>query len=280
MGRSPCCSKEGLNRGAWTALEDKILTAYIKAHGEGKWRNLPKRAGLKRCGKSCRLRWLNYLRPDIKRGNISNDEEELIIRLHKLLGNRWSLIAGRLPGRTDNEIKNYWNTTLVKKANAQSASLQSKIKSPTKCRPITTEPTTVDQSSPTASRVIRTKATRCTKVMIALESPPPLELQVPTTNQLQVSDLSPAFCSGDDGQELHNLEQDASQFFNFNFQASNGSELQVDYDEYNQDLGIPVHSTTLEEPMFKEWNTDSILEGNATLDLEAITSLLDSAEWP
>ncbi|XP_042377924.1 transcription factor MYB3-like [Zingiber officinale] len=71
--------------------------------------------GLKRSGKSCRLRWLNYLRPDIKRGNISDDEEALIIRLHKLLGNRWSLIARRLPGRTDNEIKNYWNTTLVKK---------------------------------------------------------------------------------------------------------------------------------------------------------------------
>ncbi|PKI75708.1 hypothetical protein CRG98_003903 [Punica granatum] len=88
MGRSPCCSKEGLNRGAWTAQEDKILCDYIKAHGEGRWRNLPKRAGLKRCGKSCRLRWLNYLRPDIKRGNISPDEEELIIRLHKLLGNR------------------------------------------------------------------------------------------------------------------------------------------------------------------------------------------------
>ncbi|PKI70085.1 hypothetical protein CRG98_009548 [Punica granatum] len=91
MGRSPCCSKEGLNRGAWTAMEDKILTAYIRAHGEGKWRNLPKRAGLKRCGKSCRLRWLNYLRPDIKRGNISRDEEELIIRLHNLLGNRCPL---------------------------------------------------------------------------------------------------------------------------------------------------------------------------------------------
>ncbi|KAK8660819.1 hypothetical protein V6N13_051727 [Hibiscus sabdariffa] len=107
MGRSPCSSKEELNKGAWTALEDKLLTSYIQAHGEGKWRNLPKRAGLKRCGKSCRLRWLNYLRPDIKRGNISHDEEELIIRLHTLLGNRWSLIAGRLPGRTDNEIKNY-----------------------------------------------------------------------------------------------------------------------------------------------------------------------------
>ncbi|KAL1805205.1 hypothetical protein ACET3Z_028273 [Daucus carota] len=116
MGRSPCCSKVGLNRGVWTSDEDKILTDYIQLHGEGRWRNLPKRAGLMRCGKSCRLRWLNYLRPDIKRGNISDDEEDLIIRLHKLLGNRWSLIAGRLPGRTDNEIKNYWNTSLRKKA--------------------------------------------------------------------------------------------------------------------------------------------------------------------
>ncbi|GLT56010.1 hypothetical protein SLA2020_290840 [Shorea laevis] len=122
MGRSPCCAKEGLNRGAWTAMEDKMLKEYIKIHGEGQWRNLPKRAGLKRCGKSCRLRWLNYLRPDIKRGNITHDEEELIVRLHKLLGNRWSLIAGRLPGRTDNEIKNYWNTKISKKIQATGAS--------------------------------------------------------------------------------------------------------------------------------------------------------------
>ncbi|GLJ29743.1 hypothetical protein SUGI_0586940 [Cryptomeria japonica] len=115
MVRSPCCSKMGLNQGAWTAKEDLILSQYIKTHGNGGWRSLPKKAGLNRCGKSCRLRWLNYLRPDIKRGNISSDEEELIIRLHRLLGNRWSLIAGRLPGRTDNEIKNYWNTHLRKK---------------------------------------------------------------------------------------------------------------------------------------------------------------------
>nr|XP_043627825.1 transcription factor MYB1-like [Erigeron canadensis] len=115
MGKSPCCSMIGLTKGSWTASEDKILSDYIKLHGEGRWRQLPLKAGLKRCGKSCRLRWLNYLKPDIKRGNISCDEEDLIIRLHKLLGNRWSLIAGRLPGRTDNEIKNYWNTTLAKK---------------------------------------------------------------------------------------------------------------------------------------------------------------------
>ncbi|VFQ83086.1 unnamed protein product [Cuscuta campestris] len=115
MGRAPCCSKEGLKKGPWSTKEDSLLTNYIQQHGEGQWRALPKKAGLLRCGKSCRLRWMNYLRPGIKRGNFTTDEEDLIVRLHSLLGNRWSLIAGRLPGRTDNEIKNYWNTHLVKK---------------------------------------------------------------------------------------------------------------------------------------------------------------------
>ncbi|KAJ6695260.1 MYB-RELATED PROTEIN 308-LIKE [Salix koriyanagi] len=115
MGRAPCCSKVGLQRGPWTSREDTLLINYIQAHGEGHWRSLPKKAGLLRCGKSCRLRWMNYLRPDIKRGNITPDEDDLIIRLHSLLGNRWSLIAGRLPGRTDNEIKNYWNSRLGKR---------------------------------------------------------------------------------------------------------------------------------------------------------------------
>ncbi|CAN7033873.1 hypothetical protein BRARA_H01853 [Brassica rapa] len=115
MGRSPCCEKAHTNKGAWTKEEDERLTAYIKAHGEGCWRSLPKAAGLLRCGKSCRLRWINYLRPDLKRGNFTEDEDELIIKLHSLLGNKWSLIAGRLPGRTDNEIKNYWNTHIRRK---------------------------------------------------------------------------------------------------------------------------------------------------------------------
>nr|AEC11088.1 MYB transcription factor PA1 [Diospyros kaki] len=119
MGRAPCCSKVGLHRGPWTGKEDALLTKYIQVHGEGSWRSLPKKAGLLRCGKSCRLRWMNYLRPDIKRGNITPDEDDLIIKMHALLGNRWSLIAGRLPGRTDNEIKNYWNTHLSKRLRSQ-----------------------------------------------------------------------------------------------------------------------------------------------------------------
>ncbi|KAI3917295.1 hypothetical protein MKX01_000072 [Papaver californicum] len=115
MGRSPCCEKAHTNKGAWTKEEDQRLINYINTHGEGCWRSLPKSAGLLRCGKSCRLRWINYLRPDLKRGNFTEEEDELIIKLHSLLGNKWSLIAGRLPGRTDNEIKNYWNTHIKRK---------------------------------------------------------------------------------------------------------------------------------------------------------------------
>ncbi|XP_047320214.1 transcription factor MYB1-like [Impatiens glandulifera] len=104
----------GVRKGAWTAEEDTILSGYILKHGEGNWHLIPKNAGLNRCRKSCRLRWLNYLSPHIKRGAFAYDEIDLIIRLHNLLGNRWSLIAGRIPGRTANDVKNFWNSRLKK----------------------------------------------------------------------------------------------------------------------------------------------------------------------
>ncbi|CAF1844231.1 transcription factor MYB20-like [Brassica napus] len=115
MGRKPCCDKIGLRRGPWSIEEDHRLMNFILHNGIHCWRIVPKLAGLLRCGKSCRLRWINYLRPDLKRGGFTDAEEDRIMELHSQLGNRWSKIASHFSGRTDNEIKNHWNTKIKKK---------------------------------------------------------------------------------------------------------------------------------------------------------------------
>ncbi|KAL2523396.1 Duplicated homeodomain-like superfamily protein [Forsythia ovata] len=115
MGRPPCCNKANVKRGPWTAEEDAKILAYVASNGIGNWTLVPQKAGLNRCGKSCRLRWTNYLRPDLKHDNFTPEEEECILEHHRTIGSRWSLIAKHLPGRTDNDVKNYWNTKLKKK---------------------------------------------------------------------------------------------------------------------------------------------------------------------
>ncbi|KAK9052514.1 hypothetical protein SSX86_029143 [Deinandra increscens subsp. villosa] len=130
MGRAPCCDKANVKRGPWSPEEDAKLKSYIEEHGTGgNWIALPHKIGLKRCGKSCRLRWLNYLRPNIKHGSFSEEEDHIICTLYLSIGSRWSIIAAQLPGRTDNDIKNYWNTRLKKKLMGKQRKDQQSLKS-------------------------------------------------------------------------------------------------------------------------------------------------------
>ncbi|CAI9755471.1 unnamed protein product [Fraxinus pennsylvanica] len=127
MGHHSCCNQQKVKRGLWSPEEDEKLIRYITTHGYGCWSEVPEKAGLQRCGKSCRLRWINYLRPDIRRGRFTPEEEKLIISLHGAVGNRWAHIASHLPGRTDNEIKNYWNSWIKKKIRKPSSTSSTNI---------------------------------------------------------------------------------------------------------------------------------------------------------
>ncbi|WVZ64475.1 hypothetical protein U9M48_013984, partial [Paspalum notatum var. saurae] len=118
-GEGRSAGEQKVKRGLWSPEEDEKLFKYVSVCGHGSWSSVPKHAGLQRSGKSCRLRWVNYLRPDLKRGAFSEQEERIIIEVHRVLGNSWEQIAARLPGRTVNEVKNFWNSCIKKKLIAQ-----------------------------------------------------------------------------------------------------------------------------------------------------------------
>ncbi|KAG8075359.1 hypothetical protein GUJ93_ZPchr0006g41804 [Zizania palustris] len=109
-GRRDCGDGPTLKKGPWTPEEDKILKDYVEKHGDGNWNQVQRNSGLNRCGKSCRLRWANHLKSGLKKGPFDEEEEQLILMLHAKMGNKWAKMATHLPGRTDNEIKNFWNT--------------------------------------------------------------------------------------------------------------------------------------------------------------------------
>ncbi|XP_019199016.1 PREDICTED: transcription factor RAX2-like [Ipomoea nil] len=205
MGRAPCCDKSKVKKGPWSPEEDAKLKDFIDKNGTGgNWIALPQKAGLKRCGKSCRLRWLNYLRPNIKHGEFSEEEDRIICSLYATIGSRWSIIAAQLPGRTDNDIKNYWNTKLKKKLMAM----------------MLLPPSSSSSSSSSKHRSIISSSSM-SPLFSAAPTGPSVLLPTPPQQQ-QFSFYTPhrSFSGLESPSQLHHPDFGSSPYSSFNFQMS------------------------------------------------------------
>lgn len=236
MVRAPCCEKMGLKKGPWTQEEDRILINYINIHGHPNWRALPKLAGLLRCGKSCRLRWTNYLKPDIKRGNFSREEEETIIELHAAMGNRWSAIAARLPGRTDNEIKNVWHTHLKKrvnpKPNAKTPELEPKVEETKQVQEEVVESSSLDTNSSSQASYNQ------------VDSPQPSSTDTSSVSTRTIEN----FCMDDD-MVLENFPEMDDEFWSEVFSGDNSDEFPIVHENIGQLPSGCVYESNLHDDM-------------------------------
>ncbi|WZZ46839.1 hypothetical protein YC2023_043098 [Brassica napus] len=223
MGRQPCCDKLGVKKGPWTTEEDKKLINFILNNGHCCWRALPKLAGLRRCGKSCRLRWTNYLRPDLRRGLLSHEEEQLVIDLHAHIGNKWSKIASRLPGRTDNEIKNHWNTHIKKKLVKMGID-------PVTHQPLNQDPNSTD--NPKNSCSVSDDISMVTKS----SSTKNIETNGTTTEDESISTITDQNSSMDnDNHQLSNIYND-EEFFSYLW-SDESTKAETPWSDSNYDVG-------------------------------------------
>ncbi|XP_017978746.1 PREDICTED: myb-related protein Myb4 isoform X1 [Theobroma cacao] len=248
---SQSVEKRTLRKGPWSPDEDRKLIAYINRHGIWNWTEMAKPAGLQRSGKSCRLRWVNYLRPGIKRGNFTREEDETIIELHERLGNRWSVIASRLPGRTDNEIKNHWHTHLRKRLKYNSVSTSelfqiSNVETVKKSSPEVDLPPAIAPANSESSSAIQLSQQFSTDSLPSSGSDPAAEIDKnQTTEDTLVS--SETF-----GELQSILEQ---QF------TSEGSSTAENYGAIYAEPGISATSSQL------LWFQESMYQGNSCNDL-------------
>lgn len=117
-------SRLAASKGSWSVEEDEKLTQLVGSFGPKSWSTIATFFSTK-AGKQCRERWHNHLNPDISKSKFTEEEDQILISSHRIFGNRWALIAKHLPGRTDNCIKNRWNSTIRRRIKLESSETKS-----------------------------------------------------------------------------------------------------------------------------------------------------------